>query len=115
MAQPDAICNALVNKSDTTPGQWLHSVAADGFLWLYRASPDVHASDTVVVERANEPAKPDMIIVHVGHRDALAFRVTADGCLARNVPVYAGEEVWVRATKPGSHTVYGFVSARPLV
>lgn len=103
------ISSTFVNKGLRTHGTWCYTANADGFVSLY----------TLNAFREDDPAvaeAEDYFILNAGHRQhAVKLPIpTSGGLVLKNFPVYSGEEVWLNASRPNSHYVYGFSTQTPL-
>ncbi len=102
----------FLTRNFNGPGSLVHTASKDEYVTLM-AAPVQDMDGDLVARNDNQQAK---VRITVGRcATALHVSVLSDGVkvIAPNLPVFAGDEVWVACSAPNEFLIYGFTSKRP--
>ena len=102
----------VLTRSYNTTGLFIHKTEKDEFIHLrfnrctnmdYEVVPNADRAETEV--RVNVGSSNASILKTLGNNDQVEIN---------NLPVNAGEEVWIATTCPNTYCVYGYATKKPI-
>lgn len=106
MTKPLSEGISLLNLGHNSPGLPIHKAHRDEFITIKLGKAQCLEDDVVMVEDV-ERTLQNYVRITIGEATfALIFK-EKEGILAEDLPVYAGEEVWVSCSTPKRFVMFG--------